>query len=45
MLVSFQKVSLRLGEKEVLRDFSLDLQNKGIYLSLIHISQMSRVYS
>lgn len=31
MLVSFQKVSLRLGEKEVLRDFSLDLQNKGIY--------------
>ena len=41
MLVSFQKVSLRLGEKEVLRDFSMDLQNKGIYgiigLSLIHI--------
>ena len=31
MLVSFQKVSLRLGEKEVLRDFSLELQNKGIY--------------
>lgn len=31
MLVSFQKVSLRLGEKEVLRDFSMDLQNKGIY--------------
>lgn len=31
MLVSFQKVSLRLGEKEVLRDFSLDLQSKGIY--------------
>ena len=31
MLLSFQKVSLRLGEKEVLRDFSLDLQNKGIY--------------
>ena len=31
MLVSFQKVSLRLGEKEVLQDFSLDLQNKGIY--------------
>ncbi len=31
MLVSFQKVSLRLGGKEVLRDFSLELQNKGIY--------------
>lgn len=31
MLVSFQKVSLRLGEKEVLQDFSMDLQNKGIY--------------